>query len=48
MAAPAEIKLDNLNGDFIMNKKLSDEFEPILSLVSVLNAIAALNHMSDD
>lgn len=39
MAAPAEIKLNNLNCNFVQNKKLSDDFDPILTLVSLLPSI---------
>jgi hypothetical protein len=33
MAAPADVTLQNLNGQFVMSKKLSDNIEPILVLV---------------
>lgn len=35
MAAPESITLKTLNGSFVMNKKLSDNFEPILSLQGI-------------
>ncbi|KAI9723172.1 MAG: hypothetical protein M1828_004275 [Chrysothrix sp. TS-e1954] len=35
MASPDSITLRNLNGDFVMNKKLSDDFDPILSMQGV-------------
>lgn len=42
MAAPASITLKNLNGDFVMNKKLSDDPESILLLVSSLALLLPL------
>ena len=33
MAAPEVVTIQNLTGDFVMNKKLSDNPEPILALV---------------
>ena len=33
MASPESVTLKNLNGKFVMNKKLSDDFEPLLALV---------------
>ncbi|OBT74916.1 hypothetical protein VF21_06038 [Pseudogymnoascus sp. 05NY08] len=35
MAAPAEYTIANLNGQWVLNKSLSDETEPVLSLQGV-------------
>jgi len=35
MAAPPEIKLGNLSGDWVMNKTLSDDPDPVLALQGV-------------
>lgn len=36
MAAPPSVTLRNLNGKYCMNKKMSDDPDPILSLVSFI------------
>lgn len=33
MAAPADVTLNNLSGDWVMNKSLSGDFDGVLALV---------------